>query len=158
MDNIEAVYTLIVAEADKRLKKDGGDYCGKLVDVSQEVDAKILQLMELTRKKERRRKNVEVMKLMCCTEVLLGEIQNKELKQKDIAQTYLLALRSNEETDWKKVNQAIMERWSISGLKKIKNMAWSGKAYVNNTLDGREKEKERKKELPIPTTPWNDGT
>jgi len=55
MDNIEAAYTLIVAEADRRAKSSGGDYCGKLIEVSQEVDAKILQLMELTRKEERRK-------------------------------------------------------------------------------------------------------
>jgi len=61
MDNIEAAYILIVAEADRRLKSSGGDYCGKLVAVSQEVDEKILQLIELTRKEERRKKKEEVL-------------------------------------------------------------------------------------------------
>ena len=66
-----------------------------------------------------------LMELMCCTDVLLGEIQNKELHQKDIAQTYRLALKSTEQTDWGKVNRAIIQRWSVSGLARIKNMAWS---------------------------------
>ena len=56
MNRIEAAYVLIVAEADERTANDGGDYCGKLVDVSQEVDAKILQLMASTRTKEREEK------------------------------------------------------------------------------------------------------
>lgn len=53
MNRIEASYILIVAEADQRLKEQGGDYCGKLVDVAQEVDAKLFQLMKVTREGER---------------------------------------------------------------------------------------------------------
>lgn len=56
MDNIEAAYVLIVAEADRRIKDGGGDYCGKLVEVTQEVDTKILHLMKVTREEERRNK------------------------------------------------------------------------------------------------------
>lgn len=57
MDNIKAAYTLIVAEADRRIKEGGGDYCGKLVEVSQGVEHKLLYLMKLTREEERRIKN-----------------------------------------------------------------------------------------------------
>lgn len=64
-----------------------------------------------------------------CTNVLLREIAMPEMKQKQIAQTYALALRSTWPTDWAKVNKAIMERWSFSGLNRIKNMAWSGKCF-----------------------------
>lgn len=56
MDNTEAAFILIQAEASKRIKEHGGDYCGKLVEVSQEVSDKILQLMKLTREEERRNK------------------------------------------------------------------------------------------------------
>ena len=56
MNNIEAAFTLIQAEANKRIKDGGGDYCGKLVDVSQEVDKKVLQLMKEIREEERRNK------------------------------------------------------------------------------------------------------
>ena len=67
--------------------------------------------------------------LICCTRVLLDEIANKAVKRRDIAKTYALALRSSEETDWPKVNRAIIDRWSVSGLEYIKNLAWSGKCY-----------------------------
>lgn len=57
MNNIEAAFTLIQAEASRRIKDHGGDYCGKLTEVSQEVDQKILQLMKLTREEERKNVN-----------------------------------------------------------------------------------------------------
>ena len=62
-----------------------------------------------------------------CTNVLLNEISNKELKQKDVALTYMLAIRSSDKTDWKLVNEAIIKRWSVAGLKRIKDMAWKPK-------------------------------
>ncbi|HDZ26274.1 hypothetical protein LCGC14_0911000 [marine sediment metagenome] len=64
--------------------------------------------------------------LVDCTNVLLREIVMKEAKQKHIACTYRLALQSTDKTDWRKVNQAIMERWSKAGLKRIKEWAWKG--------------------------------
>lgn len=67
--------------------------------------------------------------LMSTTETLLEEISNKELHKKDIAQTYALALKSSEKTDWGKVNQAIIDRWSLSALKDIKEWVWSGKCF-----------------------------
>ena len=67
--------------------------------------------------------------LMDCTNVLLREIEDKRFKQRDIAQTYALSLRSSFETDYKKVNCAIIDRWSVSGLIRIKEMAWSGKCF-----------------------------
>lgn len=54
MDNVEAAYTLIRAEAERRLKQTGGDHCGKLVEVSQEVDAKTIHLMKSIREGERK--------------------------------------------------------------------------------------------------------
>jgi hypothetical protein len=50
-------------------------------------------------------------------------------KQKEIAKTYALALRSNWPTDWARVNKAIIDRWSVAGLARIKKLAWSGKAF-----------------------------
>lgn len=64
-----------------------------------------------------------------CTNTLLREVSIKQLHQKDIAQTYRLAMESSEETDWPKVNRAIIERWSGSGLKRIKQLAHSGKCF-----------------------------
>ena len=69
------------------------------------------------------------MELACCTGTLLREIADKSLKRDIIAMTYALALRSSEETDWKQVNMAIIERWSMSGLHYIKKLAWSGKCF-----------------------------
>jgi hypothetical protein len=67
--------------------------------------------------------------LWCCTQVLIDEIANKKMYQRDIAKTYSLALRSSYPTDWAKVNEAIITRWSLSGLDIIKNMAWSGRCW-----------------------------
>jgi hypothetical protein len=71
-----------------------------------------------------------IIELCNCTEVLLREIGMKEIKQKDIACTYSLALRSSDPTDWKSVNEAIVKRWSMSGLNRIKDMAWSNKCFT----------------------------
>lgn len=49
--------------------------------------------------------------------------------QRQIAQTYALAIKSSWPTDWAKVNQMIVNRWSASGLERIKKMAWSGKCF-----------------------------
>ena len=51
------------------------------------------------------------------------------LDRKDIAKTYAMALRSSWPTDWAKVNQMIIERWSLSGLEYIKNLAHSGECF-----------------------------
>ena len=67
--------------------------------------------------------------LMDCTNFLLQEIADKEFKQRHVAKSYALALRSSFDTDWAKVNNAIIERWSLSGLKRIKDWAWSGKCF-----------------------------
>jgi len=68
------------------------------------------------------------MNLMCADMVIKNEIE-RGCTQKQIAQTYALALRSQEHVDWKAINMAIIERWSISGLERIKKLAWSGKAF-----------------------------
>ena len=60
--------------------------------------------------------------------VIIQEIE-AGLPQKTIAKTYALALRSQEKTDWKAANEAIIERWSISGLERIKKMAWDGSCF-----------------------------
>lgn len=62
-------------------------------------------------------------------EFILNEIANKKLKQKDIAQTYALLIRSGEGIDWRTINEAIVNRWSMSGLKRIKEMAHNGKCF-----------------------------
>jgi hypothetical protein len=68
------------------------------------------------------------MELAACESTLLREIATKELNREDIAQTYAMAIVSTEARnkliDWKKVNEAIVERWSPSAREWIKNQAW----------------------------------
>jgi len=49
--------------------------------------------------------------------------------QRQVAQTYALALRSSWPTDWARVNAAIVARWP-KGLNRVKEMAWSGKCFA----------------------------
>lgn len=58
------------------------------------------------------------------TQTLLNEISNKALSKKDIALTYALAIMSKTHTDFKKVNEAITKRWSMTELINIKEQAW----------------------------------
>ena len=71
------------------------------------------------------------MELAGCEAMLLREIADKRMKRNDVAQTYALALRSSERDriDWRKVNEAIIARWSFSALTWIKERAWSGKCF-----------------------------
>lgn len=66
--------------------------------------------------------------IACVESVIENEIK-QGLNQKQIAQTYALALRSPWPTDWAKVNKMIMDRWSFAGLNRIKNLAHSGKCF-----------------------------
>ena len=45
-------------------------------------------------------------------------------QRRKIAEYYRLALREGAIVDWKRVNEAIIARWSVSGLKWIKGQAW----------------------------------
>jgi hypothetical protein len=55
---------------------------------------------------------------------LLEEIADPRMKRRDVAMTYRLALRSADRVDWRKVNTAIINRWSESALLWIKRFAW----------------------------------
>ena len=65
-----------------------------------------------------------------CESVLLMECGIPEIKRNSIAMTYRLAMEADrdgrEKIDWLKVNTAIINRWSKSGLKYIKERAWKG--------------------------------
>lgn len=56
--------------------------------------------------------------------VIKNEIK-QNLPQKSIAKTYRLALCSSWPTDWEKVNKMIIDKWSMSGLERVKKLAWS---------------------------------
>ena len=56
--------------------------------------------------------------------VILREIQEYKLPQKDVALTYAFCIRQANEVDFRIVNYAIVERWSISAVERVKRMAW----------------------------------
>ncbi len=57
------------------------------------------------------------------TEKLLEEINILKLNQSSVARTYSLAIQAGD-TDWQAVNEAIINRWSVAGLNRVKQMAW----------------------------------
>lgn len=62
--------------------------------------------------------------LMACEMVLLQEIAEPKITQKSLAMTYAMAICSSDQPDWSKVNNAIIARWSRSGLERVKKAAW----------------------------------
>jgi hypothetical protein len=56
--------------------------------------------------------------------VLEREIADRRMTRNDVAATYVLAMRSTKEVDWPKINQQIIDRWSMSALHYIKERAW----------------------------------
>lgn len=61
--------------------------------------------------------------------VILNEIENRKLKQIDIAKTYNIILKNNITVNWEKINKAIVDRWSRAGLENIKTLAWTDKCW-----------------------------
>lgn len=53
------------------------------------------------------------------------ECAEPEMKQRDVALTYALAIRDEDmvPVDWKRANAAILKRWP-KGLQRVKEMAW----------------------------------
>lgn len=66
--------------------------------------------------------------LVCCTQVICNEVR-RGVTQKDIAVTYAMALRSAaakaDDPDWKTINEAIIEKWNVKALSRIKERAWA---------------------------------
>lgn len=56
--------------------------------------------------------------------VLMQEIADERMKRADVALTYAMAMVSSDPVEWPTVNRAIMDRWSMAGLKWIKTRAW----------------------------------
>ena len=57
---------------------------------------------------------------------LLEEIANPAMKRLDVAKTYRLILASGDQgrVNWRTVNTAVIDRWSVSALEWINNWAW----------------------------------
>jgi hypothetical protein len=62
---------------------------------------------------------------------LLGEIADRRLCQKDVAQTLALVrlYRQEDEVDWAAVAAAAIERWSRPGWRRIKTLAHSERCW-----------------------------
>jgi len=74
--------------------------------------------------------------LVCCTDVIIQDVAAKQATKKDIALTYAMAIKSQAQgadlPDWSKINGAILARWKMSGLERIKKRAFdilSGKVH-----------------------------
>ena len=49
------------------------------------------------------------------------------LNQREVARAYREALQMAGPINWRSINTAILGRWSMSGLERIKQAAWDGK-------------------------------
>ncbi len=66
-------------------------------------------------------------KLVHPEEGILEEIANPKMTRNAVALTfaYCIRQRGEDEIDFKKINQAILARWSLSSLDYIKKRAWA---------------------------------
>jgi hypothetical protein len=66
--------------------------------------------------------------LMCSEMVIENEIKHKATRQKDVALTMALALRSEaagaSKPDWNRISNAVVGRWGLKGWMRIKEQAW----------------------------------
>ena len=70
------------------------------------------------------------------TATVLSEIENKQLKQKDIAKTCVIIIISGVDADWEAINAAIVKRWSKSARERVLTMAWKMVEKRSFELDG----------------------
>jgi hypothetical protein len=65
--------------------------------------------------------------LVCCTQTIVDEIAIKEIRQKDVALSCALAILSAahgvDDQNWGIINRAILSRWKMCGLERIKKRA-----------------------------------
>ncbi len=61
-------------------------------------------------------------------DAFIESIGDKRWHQADVAQVYRFLLLGVDEATfpWGRINRAIKERWSLSGLKRVKRIAWRG--------------------------------
>lgn len=66
------------------------------------------------------------LELCNCEATILGEITTPEMDEGQVALTYRLCLQSSERDsiDWGRVNRAILARWGLAALERIKRRAW----------------------------------
>jgi len=61
------------------------------------------------------------------TGLIERECAEKQMRQKDVALSYALAIRDEElsPVDWPRANAAIQKRWGMRGLLRVKRLAWA---------------------------------
>lgn len=71
-------------------------------------------------------------------EQISDRINDRRLKRNDIAIMYAHAMLEAplHTTDWPSINNAIIERWSVSGLDYIKHRAWKIAENVEKQIEG----------------------
>lgn len=66
--------------------------------------------------------------LMCCTQVILQDLGAAQATQKQVALTYAMAIKSQmqnaDRPDWPTINKAIIDRWNMKALERIKKRAY----------------------------------
>ena len=66
--------------------------------------------------------------LVNAMDYMLRELGVPKLTRNQFALTYALAMCSREDIDWPVVNRAVVDRWSLAGLRYIKDKAWKLRA------------------------------
>ena len=66
--------------------------------------------------------------LVCCTDTICDLMKAKRPIQRDVASFYAMAIKSEaqkaDKPDWPTINRAILTRWKMSGLERIKKRAF----------------------------------
>lgn len=62
--------------------------------------------------------------MTAATRALLTDLESAETRAA-MVHPYQLGLLHMEAVDWKKVNRAIIEKWSVTALNQIKAAAWA---------------------------------
>lgn len=66
--------------------------------------------------------------LICCTQVIRDLVADRKVPQREIASYYAMAIKSSaqkaDDPDWAAINGAILARWKMSGLERIKKRAF----------------------------------
>lgn len=60
---------------------------------------------------------------------IMNEIEGRAFTRADVAKTYAILIEKRHQ-DWKPINEAILKRWSKSGLRWIKIEAWRNVSCV----------------------------
>lgn len=68
------------------------------------------------------------------TDELISHVSSAKNKA-DMANAYAEGLVNDEQIDWDAVSQAILGRWSPSGLKDIKRQSWTNYRYVGHVMN-----------------------